>query len=138
MASEVNNVMAATAETETQIVGAFPQIIVTGTVEKPFYQIMYCENEDGDIHLGYGSYDLAYVFKWLEEFFGVTHASAVNPESLRPKGRWEYHDCVCTGDGLTSLYACSECHGAIDEEVFDNLYSTHYCPNCGAKMEEQT
>lgn len=50
-------------------------------------------------------------------------------------GRWEYHDCVCTGDGLIAVYACSACQGCIDEEAFDQLHAQNYCPNCGAKME---
>lgn len=51
-------------------------------------------------------------------------------------GRWEYHDCVCTGDGLISVYACSACQGCIDEEAFDQLYAQNYCPNCGAHMKD--
>ena len=41
-------------------------------------------------------------------------------------GRWEYHDCVCTGNGLAAVYACSNCHFCIDEEVFDCLTATGY------------
>ena len=62
------------------------------------------------------------------------HSIVITPESLRPKGRWEYHDCVCTGEGIVSVYACSQCHGIIEEETFDNLNFTNYCPNCGADM----
>ena len=50
-------------------------------------------------------------------------------------GRWEYHDCVCTGDGLIAVYACSACQGCIDEEAFDQLHAQNYCPNCGARMD---
>ena len=50
-------------------------------------------------------------------------------------GMWEYHDCVCTGEGLVAVYACSVCNGCIDEDVFDGLYNAAYCPNCGARME---
>ena len=49
-------------------------------------------------------------------------------------GRWEYHDCVCTGEGLIAVYACSACQGCIDEDAFD-LYAHNYCPNCGARMD---
>ena len=50
-------------------------------------------------------------------------------------GRWEYHDCVCSGDGLIAVYACSECGRCINEDIFDCLNRTNYCPNCGAKMD---
>jgi hypothetical protein len=132
MANEIDNVMAAATEMQTQIVGIFPQIIVTGTAEKPFYQIMYLENEDGEIHLGFGSYDLAYVFQWLKEDFGVTHASAVYPETLRPKGRWfntgnTYEDEYCRYD----YFECSVC----ECEIAGRYGLQRYCPGCGAKME---
>ena len=129
MANEVDNVMAATTEKETMIVGAFPQIIVTGTEEKPFYQIMYLENEDGEIHLGFGSYDLAYVFQWLKEFFCVTHASAADPATLRPKGRWEPRKDVI------GFVRCSVCHDCNIYDDWADGEKWRYCPNCGAKME---
>lgn len=54
--------------------------------------------------------------------------------TVQKQGKWEYHDCVCTGEGLAAVYACSACHACIDEEVFERLNATVYCPNCGAKM----
>ena len=42
-------------------------------------------------------------------------------------GRWLYKRCVvfdCTKD----LYRCSECNTSWDAK-------SHYCPNCGAKMD---
>ena len=124
--------LADVTEDNPQIVGAFPQIIVTGTAEKPYYEIMYFEFEDGEIHVGYSSYDLANVFWWLEEFFGETRAKIVDPESLRPKGRWidtgeSYEDEHCR----YNYWACSVCENRIA-----GRYGLHnYCPNCGAKME---
>lgn len=50
-------------------------------------------------------------------------------------GRWEYHDCVNTGDGMKAVYACSVCGACIDEEVFDGMYHTEYCPHCGNPMD---
>ena len=58
-----------------------------------------------------------------------------NGVTVQRHGRWEYHDTVCTGDGLEAVYACSECHSCIDEEAFEQLHSTDYCPSCGAKMD---
>lgn len=124
MANEVKDMTAVTSDTETQIWGTSPQIIVTGTAERPFYRIMYRENKDGEIHLGFGSYDLSYVFNWLKEFFGVTRASAVDPESLKPKGRWELM-------GETD-YKCSVCGFRFTSG--DPIEMFPYC-RCGAKME---
>ena len=157
MANEVDNVMAATTEKVTMIVGAFPQIIVTGTEEKPFYQIMYLENEDGEIHLGFGSYDLAYVFQWLKEFFGVTHASAVNPESLRPKGRWvvnrksfdgyTHHRCSHCGTDAPFVYTYIDewdedldgewCYVGQRENGIEEQMGS-FCPYCGSDMRGES
>lgn len=49
----------------------FAQIIVCGTAEKPYFNIAYFD-ADGSGHIGWGSYYLEYVFKWLEENFEIT------------------------------------------------------------------
>ena len=122
-------------EDNPQIVGAFPQIIVTGTAEKPYYEIMYFEFEDGEIHVGYSSYDLAHVFRWLEEFFGETRAKIVDPESLRPKGRWVGEgDGYADGELVYDVWYCSECNHCIDDGTDDPKMLPNYCPNCGMKM----
>ena len=38
------------------------EIIVTGTEEKPYYEIKYESLEDGLTHIGYSSFDLKNVF----------------------------------------------------------------------------
>lgn len=48
----------------------FAHIIVGGTSENPYYSIMWY-GSDGDLHIGYGSYCLEYVFKWLSEEFEI-------------------------------------------------------------------
>ena len=59
----------------------------------------------------------------------VNRRPTIDPESLRPKGRWEYvDDGVLIGNGMHM--ECSECSvWKIDRQ------RTPYCPNCGAKME---
>lgn len=44
-------------------------IIVTGTKEKPYFEILYHDISDNDWHIGFSSYDLNLVFKWKEECF---------------------------------------------------------------------
>lgn len=125
--------LAGVTEDNPQIVGAFPQIIVTGTAEKPYYEIMYFEFEDGEIHVGYSSYDLAHVFRWLEEFFGETRAKIVDPESLRPKGRWG----VQRESEISKTVYCTNCWKEfyIHRKGEVQIDTQPYCPNCGAKME---
>lgn len=45
------------------------QIIVSGTKEKPYYELMYKEVGKDDFSIGYSSYDLNNVFDWKENCF---------------------------------------------------------------------
>ena len=49
------------------------QIIVDGTAEKPYYNIMWLDTADKEqvYHIGYGSCCLEYVFNWLSEYFEI-------------------------------------------------------------------
>ena len=47
------------------------QIIVTGTKEKPYYEIKYREVGKENYCIGYSSYCLDNVFEWLEECFDL-------------------------------------------------------------------
>ena len=83
----------------------------------------------------YDQYDNGYtdamdrVDDWLDE------QPTIDPESLRPHGRWEKsEDGYC---GL-ALLECSLCRGEcfdIDEDI--ELLNYRYCPNCGAKMDAE-
>lgn len=63
----------------------------------------------------------------------IDDAPTIDPESLRPHGRWEKsEDGYC---GL-ALLECSLCRGEcfdIDEDI--ELLNYRYCPNCGAIMD---
>lgn len=47
------------------------EIVVHGTAEKPYYEIKYYDISDSEWHIGYSSYNLNYVFEWLEERFEI-------------------------------------------------------------------
>lgn len=49
----------------------FARIIVEGTAKKPYYNILYFDPTDNEYHIGYGTYSLNYVFKWLKEEFEI-------------------------------------------------------------------
>ena len=65
--------------------GIPPEIVVDGTKEKPYFNIRYFDAEKGYFCIGYSSYELAFVFGWLKEYFGVDRAKVADPEELRPK-----------------------------------------------------
>ncbi len=97
-------------------------------------RLIYCDidcfaiTEDGSLILIDDCNNIAYP---PSDRFTVTY----DPDTLRPKGRWEKtEDDYC---GL-NLWQCSLCNEEwcfeIDDDVKDLNYN--YCPNCGADMRE--
>lgn len=56
---------------ETKIKVKSAEIIVRGTADKPYFEIKYYDITDRNYHIGYGSYNLNYVFDWLKECFEI-------------------------------------------------------------------
>lgn len=52
------------------------EIIVTGTKDKPYFEIKYKEVGKEDYKIGYSSYDLNTVFCWKEECFEIVNQLA--------------------------------------------------------------
>lgn len=117
----------------TKIKTHFAKIIVDGTADKPYYNIMYYDPTDGEYHIGFGSYYLEYVFKWLsEEFEIVGDAFFADPVV---HGRWEHYRTGCYFN--VKCTACGENAISVNTTFFGCLptVSWNYCPNCGAKMD---
>lgn len=111
-----------------------PEIIVKGCADKPYYQIKYYGTADKRYHIGYGSYCYGNVIEWLKEYFEPIQAD----EQPVVFGHWERIDdpeFIC-GD-----FECSNCsHREYEIDTDDctpGVNCLHYCPNCGAKMDEQ-
>lgn len=51
-----------------------PEIIVCGAVDKPYFEIKYHEVGKSDVNVGFSSYNIENVFKWLENEFVVVEA----------------------------------------------------------------
>lgn len=61
----------------------------------------------------------------------VSEAPTIDPETLRPVAHWE--ESTCLDD---SFWVCSNCQFPSEAIAAPVLY--HYCPNCGARMEDAT
>lgn len=59
----------------------------------------------------------------------INRQPTIDPESLRPRAHWEdvFQDGPCSWSGK-----CSACNVRND---IPPVILAHYCPNCGAKME---
>lgn len=101
----------------------FAKIFVSGTPDKPCFNILYFDPEVQDYHVGFGSYCLEYVFKWLSEEFEIEDAPAADVVPV-VHGRWGNN-----GIPGSILCGCSVCGFTCGSSSF------FYCPNCGAKMD---
>lgn len=139
-----------------------PEIVVHGTLEKPYYEVQYYDVDDNAWKIGYSSYDLSIVCRNIRDYFNIIEQGA----DFQPikHGRWlirEKDKLVPTGK-----VAVSEGHilsKTSSDEPFtlqsanliqikkhrtvkmpycsicgnygdDEYDKTPYCPSCGAKM----
>lgn len=109
---------------KNKIKTSFAKIFVSGTTDRPYFNILYFDPVDQDYHVGFGSYCLEYVFKWLSDEFEIEDAPAADVAPV-VHGRWIY-------DKKAQRPYCSVCkrhfYGATNSPM-------SYCPNCGAKMD---
>lgn len=68
----------------TKIKTHFAKIIVSGTADKPYYDIMWLDPVERIFHIGYGSYCLEYVFKWLSEEFEIVEPPTIEAQRWIP------------------------------------------------------
>ena len=61
----------------------YARIVVDGTAEKPYYSIECYDPTKNEYFLGYSSYYIGYVFKWLEECFEIVEATKTNADRIR-------------------------------------------------------
>lgn len=114
----------------------FAKIFVSGTPVKPYFNILYFDSEGQDYRVGFGSYCLEYVFKWLSEEFEIENAPAADVAPV-VHGQWKL---LRKGD-WTSVFVCSVC-GRRETIVESESYNSQlkmprkypYC-HCGAKMD---
>lgn len=137
MSDYISREAASVDECKHKIKTPFARIIVGGTPEKPYYNIWYFDPADRECHIGFGSYRLDYVFRWLAEEFEITEPAA-DVEPVR-HGRWEWYtySCYCgfDADGAQVfrdgvVYCCSNPKCRRKTVIKEN-----YCPNCGNKMD---
>lgn len=109
---------------KNKIKTSFAKIFVSGTTDRPYFNILYFDPVDQDYHVGFGSYCLEYVFKWLSDEFEIEDAPAADVAPV-VHGRWVDSKCSSCGVDIPT----DDSHDAI----FEN--ECHFCYYCGAMMD---
>jgi hypothetical protein len=107
------------------------RIVVDGTAEKPYYSIEWFDPAKKEYYLGYSSYFIGNVFKWLEECFEIVDAPTVDAVEV-VHGKWEIRPHLYRA--FYPEYCCSACGGWKHKLAYEHE-GMNYCPNCGAKMD---
>ena len=124
MPERVENLMSGTYE-HNKIKTPYAHIIVEGTCEKPYFEIEYYDLEKETTFIGYGSYDLSNVFRWLEENFEVEKPTADVAPVVH--GKWEPGNPICPVCGNNKFKG-------LDADVWAD-WMPPFCPNCGARCD---
>lgn len=117
-------------ENRARIKTPFAKIIVNNNPEKVYYNIMWWQ--DGEMQIGFGSYNLSFVKKWLSEEFEVN--SPVADVAPVRHGKW----VDLREDDMDYEWKCSSCgetFGMAHEDVSPYDVGLNYCPNCGCRMD---
>ena len=94
----------------TKIKTHHARIVADGTAEKPYYSIEWYDPTKNEYFLGYSSYYIDYVFKWLEECFEIVEAPKTNADHIRSMSDDDlalFVRAIISAESC--LYDCDEC-----------------------------
>lgn len=111
----------------------FAKIIVDGTVEKPYYSILWLDKENKGYNVGYSSYCIDYVFKWLEVVFEIVAADESHAADVAPVRHARWVDNHCTACGMMPMGDEMWKHLDLEPPLFERFMD--YCPSCGCRMD---
>ena len=101
----------------TKIKTHHARIVVDGTAEKPYYSIEWYDHTKNEYFLGYSSYYIGYVFKWLEECFEIVEDNKTNADRIRAMSDEELADFIDRCEMSDIDYAktfCDLCNGQYE------------------------
>ena len=67
----------------------------------------------------------------------IEDAPTIDPESLRPRGRWEKWNETWDKPEAKGYLRCSECKDVYIRWLMLVEGKWSFCPNCGAKMDKE-
>ena len=108
------------------------QIIVEQYHGKEYYDILWLDTKSWDFHIGYGSYNLEFVRKWLAEEFEIVEAAADVVE--RKRGEWVIKNGRIVCDQCEEILAVCPNRDQLNDILLELKEIEKFCYNCGADM----
>lgn len=111
----------ASPEENEKWLGLNPEIVVTGTKEKPLYHIVYFDTSDKMVHIGFSSYKLDFVFDWLKGYFGQERAIITDREpevEVTSERRWIPVTERLPEESGTYIVCCDDSGCPMDEGIW--------------------
>lgn len=68
----------------------------------------------------------------------IKKAPTIDPESLRPKGRWVNEDFLEKAATVNDPAICSNCKKPAHKAEHGYAILSKFCPNCGADMRGES
>lgn len=105
----------------TKIKTHHARIVVDGTAEKPYYSIEWYDPTKNEYFLGYSSYYIGYVFKWLEECFEIVETPKTNAQKIRAMSDEELAEFIKNIKVRAAL-----CKSIKNNDAFEELCSAEW------------
>lgn len=102
----------------TKIKTHHARIVVDGTAEKPYYSIEWYDTTKNEYFLGYSSFYIGNVFKWIEECFEIVEAPKTRAEHIRAMTDEELAEFLMFG--LVPIKICDLCENIVASEAACN------------------
>lgn len=99
----------------------FAKIFVSGSAEKPYYNILYFDPVDKKWHVGFGSFCLSYVFKWLSEEFEIEDEPAADVVPVVRCKDCKHGELYARNDGETGVYC--NCSNSIFQYANEHTFT---------------
>lgn len=113
----------------------FAKIIVDGTAEKPYYSILWLDEENKEYNVGYSSYCLDYVFEWMEEVFEIVAADELQTAYVTTERHGRWVKIFENGEPAITQHQVGVFCNKCVKMPKDKFTESDFCPNCGAVMD---
>ena len=124
----------------TKVKVASAEIIVSGKADKPYYEIKYYDLSKNEWCIGYGSYELKFVFQWLNECFELAkEPQECNSDLISKLAEDFYYIENGKIHPYTGNYGETDYDESVDLiECINNQPQVHQWISCSERLPKET